>query len=95
MSETPRVRTHGDQMDTLTPMQGEAIAAVPVHCCECWRYTDDMRRDGDLIHEAVTLIANGDKLAVENSAAFKAADAFLAATFHAAAPPRTALLPKF
>ncbi len=55
-----------------------------VHCHECWKYTDDMRRDGDLVHEAVAVIVNAGTLAVEKSAAFTAADAFLARKFNAA-----------
>jgi hypothetical protein len=96
MSETPKTtiprhETHGDDMTmgsqnndrkgepTQQPMVGSMMA---VHCHECWKYTDDMRREVELMREAVVLIANSGTLAVENSEAFKAADKFLSAKFN-------------
>ena len=40
-----------------------------------------MRRESDLTRNAVSLIVNGGTLAVEHSAAFKAADEYLAQRF--------------
>ena len=79
---------HPDVMETDSLMQSPAKR---VHCCECWRHTDNMRRDGDLIHEAVAIVVNASTLAVENSEAFKAADAFLAEKFR---PARQATIPE-
>jgi hypothetical protein len=50
------------------------------HCCECWKYTDDMRRQGDLCHEAVAMLVNATP-SIEQTDAYKAADAFLSAHF--------------
>jgi hypothetical protein len=89
----PRHESHGDAMDlgsqnndrkTETTLPVGAMGAV--HCHDCWKYTDDVRREVDLAHEAAAIVINGGTLTVENSEAFKAADAFLASKFRAMTP---------
>lgn len=67
------------------PMDDSAF--VKSHCHECWKYTDEVTREDNRLRAAVMLVANGTTLAVENSDAFKAADAYLKAFFEAALAP--------
>jgi hypothetical protein len=84
--ERPRVQTHGHEMGGDTTMVDQAYTKV--HCCDCWRYTDDVnstaRLQDDLMRSACTVLAHADKLSVEKSEAFAAADAYLADVFKAA-----------
>lgn len=85
-------------MGADTGMDGEDY--VKVHCCACWRYTDDITdargRYECLVRSAVDIVVNGGTLSVEKSAAFEAADTLLAAEFTQAKSAGGSLdLPKF
>ena len=81
-----RIGDHGDMMATDSSMNSQGKS----HCCRCWQYTDDAtaktQERCQLTQSAYTIIASASVLAVENSAAFKAADDYLAALFKAATP---------
>ena len=77
-----RVEDHGGDMQPDTKME----PLDTDHCCACWRYTDDLRALTELQQQAVTIVVNGGTLAVENSVAFKAADAFLSSRFRERTP---------
>lgn len=75
----PHAQSHGEKMGGETSMDASPPASV--HCCACWKYTDNVSREKELIHAAVSIIANSGTLAVEKSAAFTAADEYLKAAF--------------
>lgn len=89
-SGSPRVRRHGEQMGAETEMNGEDYS--PVHCCSCWRYTDDLGIEARLISDATSVLVNGNTLCVEKSEAWNAANEFLAYRFRQAMKPK---LPPF
>jgi hypothetical protein len=78
-------------MTTSTAMDANDEHAH-VHCCGCWRYTDDSRRQAELTRDATTIVCNSNTLAVEKSEAFDAADTYLAAVFAAGMPSK---MPRF
>ena len=85
-----RSETHGEDMACGEQNNDRKSASVGspsgVHCHDCWKYTDDVTLQREMLHAAVGLIINSGTLAVENSEAFKAADAFVASRFRNATP---------
>jgi hypothetical protein len=83
--ERPRVQTHGHEQGADTTMVD--MGYTKVHCCDCWRYTDDVtnaaRLQDDLLRSACTVLAHADNLSVEKSKAFEAADEYLTAVLNA------------
>lgn len=75
MQSIPRHEAHAENMDGVTGANSNMG-----HCCECWKYTDEMRRLGDLAHEAVSVIVNASP-SIEQTDSYRAADSYLAAYF--------------
>jgi hypothetical protein len=89
--DTTHSSTRGEEMTTSTSMSA-AGEHDHVHCCDCWRYTDDSRRQAELTRDATTVLCNAQTLAVEKSEAFTAADKYLSAVFAANMPSK---MPRF
>lgn len=96
----PRGETHGEHM-TLSDEMSDPRPAV--HCCDCWRYTDDKSErtvhvdNAGALHRQLVVTAGDilthDTVVLQASDAWKAADAFLTAQFKAAGTGSK--LPKF
>jgi hypothetical protein len=89
--DLPREQLHGELMSGANANIG--------HCHECWKYTDDKNKIVDTeqhrLHLAVELIINGRDRAVEESEAFKAADAYLAQFYRGLLSPAGLKIPNF
>ena len=77
-----RTDRHGETMDQNSEMHSERPA---IHCCDCWKYTDDVNVRRDLLARAAEIVINSGTLDVKNSDAFAAADKYLTAAFSMAA----------
>jgi hypothetical protein len=62
-----------DSRQAPTPLVGNIHAA---HCHDCWKYTDSVNRERELIHSATSLIINANA-AAERTDAYDAAVKYL------------------
>jgi hypothetical protein len=94
MAELPRADEHGEDctMGGASEKANENPASYLTgrmgiaHCHDCWKYTDDLTERNQLVHEATMLMINAT-VTLEQTDAFKAADAYLAKRFSAATGP--------
>lgn len=75
-----RAGNHGEQMNNAEPVEADMAT---IHCHDCWTNTDAVQQEANRLHHAIGIVREAS-VTLEKSAAYTAAEEYLAAFYQKA-----------